>query len=399
VVEHDAEVIRAADWWVDVGPGAGAHGGRILASGLSAEVLQSRESITAGYIRGDAGIPTPDSRRKRGKSAIEIIGAAENNLKKIHARIPIGLFTCVTGVSGSGKSTLVNRILLPAVKRSLGLESPTPGAHEKLTGAKHVERIIEIDQSPIGRSPRSNAATYTGIFDRVRDLFAATREARLRGYGAGRFSFNTKGGRCEACAGQGVRCIEMHFLPDLYVPCAECKGTRYNRETLEIKFRGKGIADVLDMRIEEAIEFFDAFNAIKTSLAALRDVGLDYLAIGQPAHTLSGGEAQRIKLAAELGKQTAGHTLYVLDEPTTGLHFEDIRRLLAVMGRLSNAGHTIVVIEHNLDVIRQADWIIDLGPEGGDAGGRIVVEGTPETVAASQKSHTGRYLRAALNLV
>ncbi len=399
VVEHDAEVIRGADWWVDVGPGAGEHGGQILANGPAAEVLQSRASTTAAYIRGDAVIATPATRRPPGKRAIEIKGAKENNLKGIDVRIPLGLFTCVTGVSGSGKSTLVNRILLPAVRQALGLAGPSPGLHGKVMGTKAVERVIEIDQSPIGRSPRSNAATYTGIFDRVRDLFAATREARLRGYGSGRFSFNTKGGRCEACAGQGVRLIEMHFLPDLYVPCGECKGTRYNRETLEIRFRGKTIAEVLDMRIEEASGFFDAFSAISATLKALDEVGLGYLALGQPGHTLSGGEAQRIKLAAELGKQTAGHTLYVLDEPTTGLHFEDIRRLLAVLGRLSAGGHTIVVIEHNLDVIRQADWIIDLGPEGGEAGGEIVAEGTPEAVAGSENSHTGRYLRGVLDVV
>lgn len=394
VVEHDPAMIRVADWIVDVGPGAGAHGGRILASGKLSSLALSAESITARYLSGEKSIAGPASRRKPHKErAIEIKGARENNLKNIDVRIPLGVFCCVTGVSGSGKSTLVNMILLRALRRRLYDARDLPGEHDGLLSAGFIDKVIEIDQSPIGRSPRSNPATYVGIFHRIRELFAATREAKVRGYNAARFSFNVKGGRCEACQGQGVRKIEMHFLPDVFVQCAECRGARYDRETLEIRYRGKSIADILDMRVEEAVQFFDSFSAIRDVLAALVDVGLGYLTLGRPGDTLSGGESQRIKLAAELGKSPTGHTLYVLDEPTTGLHFADIHRLLDVLNRLCDAGHSIVVIEHNMDVIKQADWLIDLGPEGGDAGGQIVASGTPETVAKCSRSHTGRYLR------
>lgn len=398
VVEHDAEMIAAAEWIVDVGPGAGSHGGRILVNGPREELMRSKESITAQYLRGDVRIEQPQERREtNAANVIEVRGAAENNLKNINVRFPLGVFCCVTGVSGSGKSTLVNQILLRALKRRLHGGNERPGKHEKIIGAARVDKIIEIDQSPIGRTSRSNPATYTGVFDNIRDLFAKTREAKVRGYDGGRFSFNTKGGRCEACQGQGVKRIEMHFLPDIFVECAECKGTRYSRETLEIKFRGKSIADVLAMRVEEAIEFFDSFSGIKAMLEALNNVGLGYIALGQSADTLSGGEAQRIKLAAELGKSTLGHTLYILDEPTTGLHFADIHRLVEVLNQLCNLGHSIIVIEHNLDVIRQADWVIDLGPEGGEAGGRIVAEGTPDEIIACPASHTGRYLRQLMD--
>jgi excinuclease ABC subunit A len=330
------------------------------------------------------------------REAVEIKAAAQNNLKSIDVRFLLGVFCCVTGVSGSGKSTLVNQTLLPALKRRIYGTHERVGAHERIVGAGKVDKVIEIDQSPIGRTPRSNPATYTGVFDMIRELYAKTREAKLRGYGAARFSFNVKGGRCEACQGQGTRRIEMHFLPDIFVECAECKGTRYSRETLEIRYRGKSIADVLAMRAEEALAFFEAFSSIKQLLQALCDVGLDYVSLGQSSTTLSGGEAQRVKLAAELGKSAGGHTLYILDEPTTGLHFADIHKLLEVLNRLCNLGHSIIVIEHNLDVIKQADWIIDLGPEGGDAGGRIVAEGTPEQIAECDRSHTGHYLRRIL---
>ncbi|MFQ5430665.1 MAG: excinuclease ABC subunit UvrA [Phycisphaerae bacterium] len=394
VVEHDADTIRAADWVVDIGPGAGAHGGRVLVNGPLSELRAAPESITAGYLRGDLTVRPPARRRSVSLSdVVEVRGAAENNLKSIDVRFPLGVFCCVTGVSGSGKSTLVNQILLRALKRRLDRAHDRPGAHDRLIGAGRIDQVIEIDQSPIGRTPRSNPATYAGVFDRVRGLYAKTREARLRGYTAGRFSFNVKGGRCEACQGQGTKRIEMHFLPDIHVQCTECKGTRYDRETLEVRYRGKSIADVLALRVEEALAFFDSFSAIRNLLQALCEVGLGYITLGQSADTLSGGEAQRIKLAAELGKSAAGRTLYILDEPTTGLHFADIDRLLDVLNRLCDLGHGILVIEHNLDVIRQADWIIDLGPEGGDAGGRVVAEGTPEQIAAHPDSRTGQYLR------
>jgi len=397
VVEHDVDLIAAADWVVDVGPGAGAHGGRVLACGPRAELLAATESVTAQYLRGERGVSLPEQRRRvQWPRSIEIRGAAENNLKSIDVRFPLDVFCCVTGVSGSGKSTLVNQVLLPALRRRLHGAGPRPGAHDRLIGAGRIDKVIEIDQSPIGRSPRSNPATYTGVLDPIRELFAKTREARLRGYTAARFSFNVKGGRCEACQGQGTQRIEMHFLPDLFVECPECRGTRYNRETLEIRYRGRSIADVLAMQAEEALAFFESFANIHQLLQALCDVGLGYLTLGQSSTTISGGEAQRVKLAAELGRPAAGRTLYVLDEPTTGLHFADIHRLLDVLNRLCNLGHSILIIEHNLDVIKQADWVIDLGPEGGDAGGRIVAEGTPEQIAAHPTSHTGRYLQKVL---
>jgi excinuclease ABC subunit A len=419
VVEHDEDVIRAADYLLDMGPGAGLNGGRIIAAGPAAEVLANPASVTGRYLSGAYGIPLPEQRRQpRSTDFLQIVGAAENNLKNINVSIPLGVLCAVTGVSGSGKSTLVAQTLLPALRRRLERARANPGRHERLIGANKVDRVIEIDQTPIGRTPRSNPATYTGAFDEIRRLYAKTKEARLRGYQANRFSFNAKGGRCEACQGQGVRRIEMHFLPDVFVECQECKGTRYNRETLEIRYRGKSIAAVLEMRVAEALRFFESFPRIKQGLQALSDVGLGYVRLGQPSNTLSGGEAQRVKLAAELAKGTlhpvspagppsasaserakvAWHTLYVLDEPTTGLHFADIQTLLAVLNRLVDMGNTVLVIEHNLDVVKNADWIIDLGPEGGDAGGHIVAEGPPERVAQSADSHTGRYLCTKLAL-
>ncbi len=397
VVEHDEGTIRAADHVVDIGPGPGKHGGRVVAQGTIDEIIRVPESLTGKYLSGKQKICTPSQRRSVSPSkAIVIKGARENNLKSIDVTIPLKGLICVTGVSGSGKSTLVNEILLKAAKRDVTGSRVTPGKHTRVTGLKQVDRVIEVDQSPIGRTPRSNPATYTGIFDDIRRLFAQTKEARIRGYEPGRFSFNVKGGRCEACQGQGVKTIEMHFLPDVFVTCEVCKGKRYNRETLEITYKHKTIADVLDMTVEEAIEFFDAHPRILRMVECLRDVGLDYLQLGQPSSTLSGGEAQRIKLASELGLNTSGHTLYVLDEPTTGLHFADVDRLVRVLNRLADAGHTLVVIEHNLDVVKCADWIIDLGPEGGDAGGMVVAEGTPEDVAAVAASHTGQWLKSLL---
>ncbi|MGC9259596.1 MAG: excinuclease ABC subunit UvrA [Phycisphaerae bacterium] len=397
VVEHDEDTMRAADWLIDVGPGAGSHGGLIIAQGPVPEVLAVPESITGKYLTGEYQIPVPKVRRKPDfKQALAITGAAENNLRSIDVRFPLGVMTCVTGVSGSGKSSLVNHILLKGLKRRLYGSKETPGRHKTIAGVENIDKVIEIDQSPIGRTPRSNPATYTGVFDLIRQLYAKTREARMRGYQIGRFSFNVKGGRCESCQGQGTKRIEMHFLPDVFVTCEECRGTRYNRETLEIKYRGKSIADVLAMRIEEALQFFDSFAHIRTFLQALQDVGLSYVQLGQSSTTLSGGEAQRVKLATELAKAATGHTLYVLDEPTTGLHFADIHNLLNVLNRLADAGNSVVIIEHNLDVIKCADWIIDLGPEGGGGGGQVVVTGTPEQVAAHPTSHTGRYLKHKL---
>jgi len=400
IVEHDEECIRAADWLIDVGPGAGAHGGRVVCAGPMPQVLENRQSITVKYITGECEIPLPQQRRRLDASnaAVELRGCRENNLKDIDVRIPLGGIVCVTGVSGSGKSTLVNQTLLPALRRRLYGSRLRAGAHRQLVGAGNIDKVIEIDQSPIGRTPRSNPATYTGVLDEIRQVFARTREARLRGYTPGRFSFNVKGGRCEACQGQGTKCIEMHFLPDVYVDCEVCHGRRYNAETLEVRYRGKNIADVLDMTVEEALAFFENFPRIRQMLKCLNDVGLGYIELGQPSTQLSGGEAQRVKLAAELGKTATGHTLYVLDEPTTGLHFADIQNLLNVLNRLADMGNTIVVIEHNLDVIKCADWIIDLGPEGGEGGGRVVAEGTPEQVASVPESHTGRYLRRKLGL-
>ncbi len=397
VVEHDEEVIDAADHIIDIGPGAGARGGELIFQGSREKLARCKESVTAQYLSGRLAVPVPAARRPYVRSnAIEIRGAVENNLKNLTVRFPLGCFVCVTGVSGSGKSTLATRILLRALNRRINGTGPKPGEHDRIIGASRVDKVIQIDQSPIGRTPRSNPATYVGVFDQVRKLYAGTRESKIRGYGAGRFSFNVKGGRCEDCQGQGTRRIEMHFLPDVFVECATCGGTRYNRETLEVRYRGKNIADVLDMRVQEAVVFFQNFSKVKRLLRALIDVGLGYVNLGQASTTLSGGEAQRVKLAAELGKSAVGHTLYILDEPTTGLHFADIHKLLKVLNRLADMGHTIIVIEHNLDVIKVADWVIDLGPEGGDGGGMVVAEGTPEEIAANPKSYTGQYLKPKL---
>jgi excinuclease ABC subunit A len=398
VVEHDEDTIRAADWVIDVGPGAGSHGGRIIAEGPMPKILQSKDSITAKYLTGEYEIVVPRERRRvETKECLEIVDAKENNLKSINVKVPLGGLVCVTGVSGSGKSTLINEILLKALKRKLYNSKERPGAHSKLTGIQYIDKVIEIDQSPIGRTPRSNPATYTGVFDHIRSLYAATREAKMRGYKSGRFSFNVKGGRCEACQGQGTKRIEMHFLPDVFVQCEACKGTRFNRETLEVKYRGKSIADVLATQVEESLGFFESFPTIKSLLQAMNDVGLSYVELGQSSTTLSGGEAQRVKLATELGKPGTGHTLYLLDEPTTGLHFADIHNLLNVLNRLVDQGNTVLVIEHNLDVIKCADWIIDLGPEGGEGGGTIVEQGPPEKIIANPRSFTGQYLRPKLN--
>ncbi len=397
VVEHDDQIITTADHVIDVGPGAGAHGGQIVAEGMLNEVLACEDSITAKYLKGHRDIAIPEERRPiNPEQVIEIKGAAANNLKHLDVRIPLGLFVCVTGVSGSGKSTLINHILLRAIKRHLRQGGKRPGAYESMTGIQYIDKIIEIDQSPIGRTPRSNPATYVGVMNLIRDLYAKTRESKIRGYAPTRFSFNVKGGRCEACQGQGTKRIEMHFLPDVYVQCDTCQGLRFNRETLEVRYRGKNIADVLAMRVEEATEFFDNFANIKQRLRALKDVGLGYITLGQSSNTLSGGEAQRVKLASELGKSSEGHTAYLLDEPTTGLHFADVHKLLGVLYRLADRGHSIIVIEHNLEVVKVADWVIDLGPEGGDGGGEIVAEGTPEQIAQVNASHTGRLLKNRL---
>src|SRR5438876_1065341 len=384
--------MRAADHIVDLGPGAGEHGGRIVAEGSPAKVQRISQSLTGQFLAGKRRIEIPAKRRKA-RGTIEVLGASQHNLKGIDVQFPLGVFCCVTGVSGSGKSTLVNEILFRAVANRLHRAKLRPGAHRKIKGADKIDKIINIDQSPIGRTPRSNPATYTGVFDHIRELYSRTKEARVRGYKPGRFSFNVKGGRCEVCRGDGQIKIEMHFLPDVYVPCEQCHGRRYNRETLEVRFKGKSIADVLEMSVEEAVEFFAHIPKIERRLRTLHDVGLDYIRLGQPATTLSGGEAQRVKLATELSKVATGDTLYILDEPTTGLHFADVQRLLEVLGRLVEAGNTVVVIEHNLDVIKSADRLIDLGPEGGEAGGEVVATGTPEQVAASPTSYTGQFLR------
>ncbi|MEI6622167.1 MAG: excinuclease ABC subunit UvrA, partial [Actinomycetes bacterium] len=397
VVEHDEDTIRAADWIVDIGPGAGEHGGRIVTSGPLAALEASEESITGAYVSGRRRIEIPAERRQpTAGREIVIHGAREHNLADITVAFPIGCFVAVTGVSGSGKSTLVNDVLYRALARDLHLSRVVPGRHLKVTGTDLVDKVVHVDQGPIGRTPRSNPATYTGVFDHVRKLFASTEEAKVRGYLPGRFSFNVKGGRCEACSGDGTIKIEMNFLPDVYVPCEVCKGARYNRETLDVHFKGKTIADVLNMSIEDAVEFFAAVPAIARHLRTLVDVGLGYVRLGQPAPTLSGGEAQRVKLSAELQKRSTGRTIYVLDEPTTGLHFEDISKLLLVLGRLVDQGNTVIVIEHNLDVIKTADWVIDMGPEGGSGGGAVVAVGTPEQVSAVESSHTGVFLRAVL---
>ncbi len=399
VVEHDEDTIRSADQVIDMGPAAGKHGGKVVAQGTVEEICDSEASITGKYLSGRMKIETPPRRRKLSqRKVIEIRGCREHNLQDLSVKFPLGGILCVTGVSGSGKSTLVNQTLLRALKRRVHGAKEKPGEHDKILGLGRIDKVIEIDQSAIGRTPRSNPATYTGVFDQIRQLFAKTREAKIRGYKPGRFSFNVKGGRCEACQGQGTKRIEMHFLPDVFVTCQECKGARYNRETLEVRYKGKTIADVLEMRVEDALAFFDSFPKTKQLLKALNDVGLSYVQLGQSSTTLSGGEAQRVKLASELGKTATGHTLYVLDEPTTGLHFADIHNLLNVLNRLADMGNTIIVIEHNLDVIKCADWIVDLGPEGGAGGGRVIAEGTPEDVADNPDSYTGQFLRRHLEL-
>ncbi|TME86680.1 MAG: excinuclease ABC subunit UvrA [Chloroflexi bacterium] len=396
VVEHDEETIRTADWVIDIGPGAGEHGGEVVAEGPLEAILREPRSLTGAYLSGRRRIPMPAHRRSAKGDALVVRGAREHNLKNIDVRIPLGVFVSITGVSGSGKSTLVNEVLYRRLAQVINRAKERPGAHDKIEGIQHIDKVIDIDQSPIGRTPRSNPATYTGLFTPIRDLFAAVPEARLRGYSAGRFSFNVKGGRCEACAGDGIIKIEMQFLPDVYVPCEVCGGKRYNREALEIRYKGKTIADVLEMTVEEGLAFFTNVPACEAKLRTLNDVGLGYIHLGQPATTLSGGEAQRIKLSTELSRRATGRTLYILDEPTTGLHFADVERLLDVLHRLVDAGNTVVVIEHNLDVVKTADWIIDLGPEGGKAGGEVIAEGTPEAVARSRRSFTGRYLRELL---
>ena len=397
VVEHDEDTMREADWIVDVGPGAGEHGGQVVHSGTYDELLKNKRSITGDYMAGRREIEVPATRRPVDKKRrVKVFGARENNLKNVDVVFPLGVFTAVTGVSGSGKSTLVNDILYPSLANKLNGAKQVPGRHRKIEGLEHLDKVIHVDQSPIGRTPRSNPATYTGVFDNIRKLFAETNEAKIRGYTPGRFSFNVKGGRCEACSGDGTLKIEMNFLPDVYVPCETCHGKRYNRETLEVHYKGKTIADVLEMPVEEAAEFFAAFTPLARHLNTLVDVGLGYIRLGQPATTLSGGEAQRVKLAAELQKRSNGRSIYVLDEPTTGLHFEDIRKLLAVLQSLVNKGNTVITIEHNLDVIKCADWIIDMGPEGGDGGGTVIAEGTPESVAGVASSHTGRFIQEVL---
>jgi excinuclease ABC subunit A len=398
VVEHDEETIRVADHIVDIGPGAGEHGGEIVVEGTLESMLREPRSITGQYLTGKRTIPIPEMRRSAGDEWLVVRGAREHNLADIDVEFPLGCFITVTGVSGSGKSTLVNDILHEALMQKVYKSRTVPGKHKRIEGDEYLDKVINIDQSPIGRTPRSNPATYTGVFDKIRTLFAQTQEAKVRGYLPGRFSFNVKGGRCEACAGDGTIKIEMHFLPDVYVPCEVCKGARYNRDTLDITFKGKNIAEVLDLSIEDGAEFFANQPVISRHLQTLFDVGLGYVRLGQPAPTLSGGEAQRVKLSSELSKRATGRTIYMLDEPTTGLHFEDVRRLLHVLSRLVDAGNTVVVIEHNLDVIKTADWIIDLGPEGGDGGGRVIAEGTPETVAKVPESHTGRFLAPVLGI-
>ncbi len=396
VVEHDEDTIRHSDWVVDIGPGAGEHGGQVVVSGTLQDLLDTDESVTGAYLSGRRSIPVPDIRRQPGERRLAVEGAREHNLKDVSVEFPLGCFVAVTGVSGSGKSTLVNDILYTALANQLNGARLVPGRHTRIRGLDHVDKVVGVDQSPIGRTPRSNPATYTGVFDHVRKLFAETTEAKVRGYLPGRFSFNVKGGRCEACSGDGTIKIEMNFLPDVYVPCEVCHGARYNRETLEVHFKGKTIADVLDMPIEEALGFFAAVPAIARHLQTLNDVGLGYVRLGQPAPTLSGGEAQRVKLASELQRRSTGRTVYILDEPTTGLHFDDIRKLLGVLGRLVDAGNTVIVIEHNLDVIKTADWIVDMGPEGGVGGGTVVAQGTPEDVAQVERSHTGAFLKEHL---
>ena len=395
VVEHDEDTMREADYIVDIGPGAGEHGGEVVAAGTAEEIMQNENSITGAYLSGRMKIPVPKARRTP-QGWLTVKGAAENNLKNIDVNFPLGVMTCVTGVSGSGKSSLVNEILYKCLARDLNRARTIPGKHRGITGLEQLDKVIAIDQSPIGRTPRSNPATYTGVFDQIRDLFASTADAKARGYKKGRFSFNVKGGRCEACSGDGIIKIEMHFLPDVYVPCEVCQGKRYNRETLEVKYKGKSIYDVLNMTVEEALHFFEPVPSIRRKIETLYDVGLSYIRLGQPSTELSGGEAQRIKLAAELSRRSTGRTVYILDEPTTGLHFADVHKLIDILHRLAEGGNTVIVIEHNLDVIKTADYIIDIGPEGGDRGGTVIAKGTPEEVAANPASYTGRYVKKYL---
>jgi excinuclease ABC subunit A len=398
VVEHDEETIKESDWIVDIGPGAGEHGGEVVYSGPVSGISKAKNSVTGNYLTGKTSIPVPKVRRTPTREAITVRGAREHNLQDIDVEIPLGCFVAVTGVSGSGKSTLIRDILLPAMMQHLHKSKDAPGRHRTVEGLSAIDKVIDMDQSPIGRTPRSNPATYTGVFDSVRKLFAAAPESKVRGYQPGRFSFNVQGGRCEACSGDGTIKIEMHFLPDVYVPCEVCKGARYNRDTLEIQFKGKNIAEVLNMPVTEALDFFSNQPSIARHMQTLVDVGLGYVRLGQSAPTLSGGEAQRVKLASELAKRSTGHTMYLLDEPTTGLHFEDVRRLLTVLSRLVDQGNTVLVIEHNLDVIKTADWLIDMGPEGGNGGGTVIAEGSPETVAQTDGSYTGFYLAPMLGL-
>ena len=395
VVEHDEDTMLAADYIVDIGPGAGEHGGQVVAVGNAQEIMKNPNSVTGAYLSGKIRIPVP-TERKKPTGCLKVVGAQENNLKNIDVKFPLGVMTCVTGVSGSGKSSLVNQILYKRLARDLNRARTIPGKHKRIEGLEQVDKVINIDQSPIGRTPRSNPATYTGVFDLIRDLFAGTPDAKARGYKKGRFSFNVKGGRCEACAGDGILKIEMHFLPDVYVPCEVCGGKRYNRETLEVRYKGKNIYDVLNMTVEEAVDFFENVPSIRRKMETLRDVGLSYIRLGQPSTELSGGEAQRIKLATELSKRSTGKTVYILDEPTTGLHFADVHKLTEILRRLSGDGNTVIVIEHNLDVIKTADYIIDIGPEGGDRGGTVVASGTPEEVAKNPDSYTGKYIASIL---
>jgi len=396
VVEHDEDTMLAADHIVDIGPGAGSHGGEIVAQGTAEEIMQVPESVTGQFLSGKRKIPVP-TERKEPAGWLTVTGAKENNLKNVTVNIPTGVMTCVTGVSGSGKSSLINEILYKSLAKQLNRARTLSGKHDSITGVEQLDKVIDIDQSPIGRTPRSNPATYTGMFDMIRDLFASTPDAKAKGYQKGRFSFNVKGGRCEACSGDGIVKIEMHFLPDVYVPCEVCKGKRYNRETLEVRYKGKNIYEVLDMTVEEAVTFFEHLPRIRQKVQTLYDVGLGYVKLGQPSTQLSGGEAQRIKLATELSKRSTGKTIYILDEPTTGLHFADVEKLIEILHKLKEAGNTVVVIEHNLDVIKTADYIIDMGPEGGDRGGTVIAQGTPEEVAKCKKSYTGHYIGKMLS--
>ena len=396
VVEHDEDTIRSADYVIDMGPGAGELGGEVVAAGTPEEVMRVQDSLTAQYLSGRKCVPIPSERRHPHRGSLQLKGACENNLKKVDLTVPLGTLTLITGVSGSGKSSLVNEILYKRLARDLNRARTIPGKHKKIEGLDQVDKVIDIDQSPIGRTPRSNPATYTGVFDLIRDLFAATPDAKARGYKKGRFSFNVKGGRCEACSGDGILKIEMHFLPDVYVPCEVCGGKRYNRETLEVKYKGKTIYDILNMTVEEALEFFAHVPSIRRKIETLNDVGLSYIRLGQPSTELSGGEAQRIKLATELSKRSTGKTVYILDEPTTGLHFADVHKLTEILRRLTDDGNTVIVIEHNLDVIKTADYIIDIGPEGGERGGTVVAHGTPEDVAENENSYTGKYIKKML---